>query len=119
MDDDFSDASELSSPPSSPIAPPGFFPSPPPSQEDKRQEGPPASKRRRVATPKVPKERISRELDLTPDSPLSQEEQQSQVDLLVKTLRKHRKVVVIAGAGISTSAGSTCLTSPLQPLSTN
>lgn len=118
MDDDFSDASELSSPPSSPIAPPGFFPSPPPSQEDKRQEGPPASKRRRVATPKVPKERVSRELDLTPDSLLSQQEQQSQVDLLVKTLRKHRKVVVIAGAGISTSAGSTCLTSLLQPFST-
>lgn len=115
MDDDISDISELSSPPASPIAPPGFFPSPPPSQEDQRQEGPPANKRRRVAAPKEPKERVSRQLDLTPDAPFSPEEQQSQIDLLVKTLRKHRKIVVIAGAGISTSAGSTCHTSPLQP----
>jgi NAD-dependent histone deacetylase SIR2 len=31
--------------------------------------------------------------------------QKTQIDLLVKTLRTRRKIVVIAGAGISTSAG--------------
>ncbi|KNG85922.1 SIR2 family histone deacetylase (Hst4), partial [Aspergillus nomiae NRRL 13137] len=36
---------------------------------------------------------------------LSYTEQQAQIDLLTKTLRRHRKIVVIAGAGISTSAG--------------
>ncbi|KAL3488105.1 silent information regulator protein Sir2p [Aspergillus germanicus] len=102
--DDFSDCSSLSSVPSSPIAPEGFsLPSPDetsggPSQDDL----PPARKKRRVA---APKERQTQRLDLAAGAGLSYGEQQSQIDLLVKTLRRHRKIVVIAGAGISTSAG--------------
>lgn len=112
MDDGLSDVSELSSPPSSPIPPPGFYPSPPPSQDaDQRQDDArPPAKRRRVA---LPKERTTQQIDLSGESALSWEDQQPQIDLLVQTLQKHRKVVVIAGAGISTSAGSTCRASPL------
>ena len=125
IDDDLSDVSELSSPPASPVPPEGFlYPSPPPSQDSQDSQdadqpsaarGPraaPASKRRRVA---LPKERTTQKLDLSDDSPLSLEEQAPQIDLLVQTLQKHRKVVVVAGAGISTSAGSTCLTTPHAP----
>ncbi|KAL2817831.1 putative SIR2 family histone deacetylase [Aspergillus granulosus] len=104
MDGFLSDCSSLSSVPSSPIAPEGFsLPSPDetsggPSQDDL----PPARKRRRVATPK---ERQTQRLDLSTSSGLSYGQQQSQIDLLIKTIRRHRKIVVIAGAGISTSAG--------------
>lgn len=112
MDDGFSDVSELSSPPASPTPPPGFYPSPPPSQEADESSGirsqdrddlPPAKKRRRVA---APKERRTQRLDLSSSAGLSYTEQQAQIDLLTKTIRRHRKIVVIAGAGISTSAGS-------------
>ncbi|KAE8394298.1 DHS-like NAD/FAD-binding domain-containing protein [Aspergillus alliaceus] len=111
MDDGFSDVSELSSPPASPTPPPGFYPSPPPSQEadessstrsQDRDDLPPARKKRRVA---APKERQTQHLDLSTSAELSYTEQQAQIDLLTKTIRRHRKVVVIAGAGISTSAG--------------
>ncbi|KAE8372147.1 DHS-like NAD/FAD-binding domain-containing protein [Aspergillus bertholletiae] len=111
MDDGFSDVSELSSPPASPIAPPGFYPSPPPSQDADESSGtrsqdrddlPPARKKRRVA---APKERQTQRLDLSSSAALSYTEQQAQIDLLTKTIRRHRKIVVIAGAGISTSAG--------------
>lgn len=122
IDDDLSDVSELSSPPASPVPPEGFlYPSPPPSQDSQDADQPsaargpraaPASKRRRVA---LPKERTTQKLDLSEDSPLSLEEQAPQIDLLVQTLQKHRKVVVVAGAGISTSAGSTYLTTPHTP----
>lgn len=122
IDDDLSDVSELSSPPASPVPPEGFlYPSPPPSQDSQDADQPsaargpraaPASKRRRVA---LPKERTTQKLDLSEDSPLSLEEQAPQIDLLVQTLQKHRKVVVVAGAGISTSAGSTCLTTSRTP----
>ncbi|GIK02821.1 hypothetical protein Aspvir_006883 [Aspergillus viridinutans] len=109
-DSDLSELSELSSPPASPQSPPSFIPSPPPSQDAdesssaaRGQDGiSPARKKRRVATPK---ERTTKQLDLSGDSGLSFGEQQAQIDLLVKTLRRHRKIVVIAGAGISTSAG--------------
>jgi NAD-dependent histone deacetylase SIR2 len=112
MDDGFSDVSELSSPPASPTPPPGFYPSPPPSQDADESSGtrsqdrddlPPARKKRRVA---APKERRTQHLDLSADYA----EQKAQIDLLTKTIRRHRKIVVIAGAGISTSAGS------MQPL---
>lgn len=113
MDDGLSDVSELSSPPSSPIPPPGFYPSPPPSQDaDQRQDTRAPAKRRRVA---LPKERTTQQIDLSGESALPWEEQQPQVDLLVQTLQKHRKVVVIAGAGISTSAGSTCRALSSEP----
>ncbi|KAL4782996.1 putative SIR2 family histone deacetylase [Aspergillus varians] len=102
----FSDCSDLSSAPSSPIAPEGFFlPSPDDSSAGRSQDDddlPPARKKRRVAGPK---ERRTQLLDLTPHSSLSYGQQESQIDLLVNTIRYHRKIVVIAGAGISTSAG--------------
>ncbi|OJI90746.1 hypothetical protein ASPTUDRAFT_197813 [Aspergillus tubingensis CBS 134.48] len=108
MDDD-SDCSSLSSAPASPLAPPGFYPSPPPSQDAdepsaarSQDELPPARKKRRVA---APKERRTQHLDLSATAGLSYTEQQSQIDYLVKTIQRHRKIVVIAGAGISTSAG--------------
>ncbi|KAA8652068.1 hypothetical protein EYZ11_005556 [Aspergillus tanneri] len=107
MEDDYSDVSELSSPPASPSPPPGFYPSPPPSQDtDESGVGqdhsvPPARKKRRVA---APKERRTQHLHLSSLS-LSHACQQPQIDLLTKTIRRHRKIVVIAGAGISTSAG--------------
>ncbi|KAL2221231.1 DHS-like NAD/FAD-binding domain-containing protein [Thermoascus aurantiacus ATCC 26904] len=100
MEDDSSDMSDLSSPPASPRPPPGFYPSPPPSQdheERSQDDRPPPRKRRRVE----PKPRTTAHLDLSRDYA----EQQPQLDLLVKTLRGHRKIVVVAGAGISTSAG--------------
>lgn len=112
MDDyPVSDVSDLSSLPSSPQLPPSFIPSPPPSQDAgetssaaRGQDGlSPARKKRRVA---APKERTTQHLDLSGAAGLSFGEQQAKVDLLVKTLRRHRKIVVIAGAGISTSAGS-------------
>lgn len=113
LDDDSSDISELSSAPASPSPPPGFdfYPSPPASNETQdscatrgQDDAPPASKRRRVS----PKERKTEHLDLSDSATLSYSEQQAQIDLLQKTIRRHRKIVVIAGAGISTSAGSTC-----------
>lgn len=102
----FSDCSDLSSVPSSPIAPEGFFlPSPDESSAGRQDDDlPPAKKKRRVA---LPKERRTQLLDLNPAAGLSYGDQESQIDLLVNTIRGHRKIVVIAGAGISTSAGST------------
>lgn len=116
---DSSDLSDLSSPPASPQTPPGFYPSPPPShdQEGKLAAGPksraraasgaggqeePARKKRRVG----PMPRSTQHLDLSDVSEQAYARQQAQIDLLVKTLRTRRKIVVIAGAGISTSAGS-------------
>jgi len=71
------------------------------------QEGPPPAKKRRVAE-KKPKS--TEYLDLTKLT-LSVE-QSVQLDRLVKALHGKRKVVVIAGAGISVSAGGIYL--PLQ-----
>ncbi|KAF9889205.1 hypothetical protein FE257_007518 [Aspergillus nanangensis] len=110
VDDGFSDCSALSSPPASPTPPPGFdYPSPPLSQDTDesttargQDELPPARKKRRVA---APKERRTQRLDLSSGAELSRGQQLTQIELLRKTLRRHRKIVVIAGAGISTSAG--------------
>ena len=118
-DSDLTDlSSELSSVRSSPSPPPIFnYPSPQSSQDnsanlsDSQQESrkrsssphdlPPAKKRRRVEAPP----RTTVHLDLR--SPLMQPaiDQAAQLNLLLKTLRKRRKIVVVAGAGISTSAG--------------
>lgn len=107
MSDWDSDSSGLSSPPASP---PPCLPTPPPSQdagesraEHCQDDVAPARKRRRVG----PKERTTQHLDLSQYAPISRSEQQSQIDLLTKTIHQHRKIVVVAGAGISTSAGST------------
>ena len=60
---------------------------------------PPAKKRKSVEA----KPRTTVHLDLK--SPSSAADQSSQLGLLLKVLRKRRKIVVIAGAGISTAAG--------------
>ena len=67
--------------------------------EDEEQQAP--KKRKRPE----PKPRTTEHLDLTGngESPLDQKDQ---LDKLLKVLRKRRKIVVIAGAGISVSAGS-------------
>jgi NAD-dependent histone deacetylase SIR2 len=58
----------------------------------------PPTKRRKVE----PKPRTTKHLDLTPGS----HRDHPALDLLVKTLQKKKKIVVVAGAGISVSAGS-------------
>ena len=119
-DSDLTDlSSELSSVRSSPSPPPTFgYPSPQSSQENnanlsdgqqasrKRSRSPhdlpPAKKRR--STEAAPRTTV--QLDLRSSPPQSAIDQTAQIDLLLKTLRKKRKIVVVAGAGISTSAGS-------------
>ncbi|KAJ5091847.1 hypothetical protein NUU61_006717 [Penicillium alfredii] len=81
-----SDDSDLSSVPPSPRS------SPAPGRLPTRQ------KRRRNP---LPKERTTQYLNLS----LSSAAQQSQINLLVETVRRQKDIVVIAGAGISTSAG--------------
>jgi NAD-dependent histone deacetylase SIR2 len=110
--DDFSDlssplssppSSPLSSPPSSPILPPGWQSSaltPPPSQHA-GDDMPPPRKRRKIE----PKIRTTQHLDLTSDTAQSEYDRVEALDTLLKALRNRRKIVVIAGAGISVSAG--------------
>lgn len=64
------------------------------------KDGPPPAKRRRVG----PKERTTRSLDLRHEQ--VKPEEQSQLDDMLRALHKRQKIVVIAGAGISVSAGS-------------
>ncbi|KAL6717956.1 hypothetical protein ACLMJK_004041 [Lecanora helva] len=112
-------SSELSSVRSSPSPPPSFsYPSPQSSQDisaslsDSQQEFrkrsltihddlPPPKKRRRVEA----QPRTTAYLDLRSPPAQPVVDQTAQLDLLLKTLRKKRKIVVVAGAGISTSAG--------------
>jgi len=69
--------------------------SPPPSNDDEERP----RKKRKTADPK---ERSTQRLDLRRDLT---DEDKPQLDRLLKTLHKKRKIVVIAGAGISVSAG--------------
>lgn len=116
MDDDsISDlSSDLSSLPS--LSPPPMdYPSPVSSQDydsnvaasqqsqSRECDGPPPAKKRRTVEPKP---RTTQHLDLCPFSHYPAIGQKAQLDLLMKVLRKRRKIVVIAGAGISVSAGS-------------
>ncbi|KAI9763954.1 MAG: hypothetical protein M1840_008988 [Geoglossum simile] len=115
-------SSPLSSAPSLSPAPPDFYPSPSSSLQEllctssqeslslpalvaPPNECPPA-KKRKIAEPKP---RTTAYLDLRPvngGAPGEVEDRQKpQLDLLLKVLRKKRKIVVIAGAGISVSAG--------------
>jgi NAD+-dependent protein deacetylase SIR2 len=112
-------SSELSSVGSLSPPPPDFdsYPSPPGSQDtdgyltpsnrseihlpNVADDGPPARKRRKIE----PKPRTTQHVDLNPGS-MPFQNQREPLDLLIKTLRKRRKIVVIAGAGISVSAGS-------------
>lgn len=66
-------------------------------------DGPPPPKKRRIAEPKP---RTTEYLDLTNASREYAATQKKQLDMLLKVLRKRRKIVVVAGAGISVSAGS-------------
>jgi NAD-dependent histone deacetylase SIR2 len=73
------------------------MPSPPPSND----EDPRPAKRRKL-TSTDPKERTTEYLDLTQDIT---DEDKPQLQRLLNVLHKKRKIVVIAGAGISVSAG--------------
>ncbi|KZF26414.1 DHS-like NAD/FAD-binding domain-containing protein [Xylona heveae TC161] len=113
-------SSPLSSPRSlSPSPPPYYYPSPTSSQASPgssptaeplldslpvriERDGPPPTKKRRTAEKK---ERRTQFLDLHQMSDVYASDQKEQLDLLLKTLHKKRKIVVIAGAGISVSAG--------------
>lgn len=95
-------SSPLSSPPNSPLLPEGWRSlTPPLSQENVGDDMPPARKRRKVE----PKVRTTQHLDLNSDNAQSEYDRRVALDLLLKTLRKRRKIVVVAGAGISVSAG--------------
>lgn len=73
------------------------------------REGPPPAKRRKIAGPKEYKTEY---LDLRAlnesDDEAHHRVQDSKLKKLMETLRSKRKIVVIAGAGISVSSGSTC-----------
>lgn len=68
----------------------------------------PPIKKRKKATVSVLSDKQPQLLDLHwPLSDLSHlQSQKSQVDALLKLLRKKKKIVVVAGAGISVGAGS-------------
>ncbi|PSN72873.1 DHS-like NAD/FAD-binding domain-containing protein [Corynespora cassiicola Philippines] len=117
-DSDLSDLSELSK---SPTPPPGFtfaserpYPSPSASQQSSAKTSPapdnmatppssndddPRPRKKRKAEPK---ERTTERLDLTRD--LSDEDKVI-MERLINAVHKKRKIVIIAGAGISTSSG--------------
>ncbi|KAI9804372.1 MAG: hypothetical protein M1833_007179 [Piccolia ochrophora] len=101
--------------------PPDWYPSPSSSQEPSDpgvlpceqdrspEDGPPPAKKRKIPERKP---RTTQYLDLS--APLLEQngclqspplDQRVQLDQLLKVLRKRRKIVVIAGAGISVSAG--------------
>jgi NAD-dependent histone deacetylase SIR2 len=105
MDFDLSDISDLSSVPSSP--PPSERYLTPSSQEGddsaSRGQDPRPAKKRRRKNP-LPRERTTQYLNLS--QPNAYEDQYDQMNLLLKTLRHQKDIVAIAGAGISTSAGS-------------
>ncbi|KAG5792327.1 hypothetical protein H9Q69_008609 [Fusarium xylarioides] len=69
---------------------------------DDSTSGPPPAKKRRISPPK---ERTTEYLDLMkPEDELTAEDR-GQLKRLIDTLRKKKKIVVVAGAGISVSAG--------------
>lgn len=72
--------------------------------DDDSASGRPA-KRRRTATPKQPKERTTEYLNLAKSQDEMTPDDTLQMDRLLSALRKKKKIVVIAGAGISVSAG--------------
>ena len=122
-------SSPLSSPASSPSPPPEImplshsarprpnlsYPSPPASQQTSQsgspapdgmdsaaatdKEGPPPAKRRRISKERSTEYLDMRSGDIDPD-------QRPELDRVLNVLHKRQKIVVIAGAGISVSAGS-------------
>ena len=79
------------------------------------REGPPPAKRRKVA---IPKELKTEYLDLRALNESVDEAhhrvQDPKLKKLMETLRSKRKIVVIAGAGISVSSGSTYSLLPMR-----
>jgi hypothetical protein len=73
-----------------------------PTPESSQVENPRPTKRRRIS--EEPKYDPDQELDLR--SEFIPDAQRDQLDRLMKCLRNRRKIVVVAGAGISVSAGS-------------
>ena len=121
-------SSDLSSIGSRSPTPPPFlsYPSPQPSQNcepegssDQQQttsrkrsrnaSDDPERKKRKVEGAKP---RMTERLDLHGPRDADAPDQSAQLDRLLQMLRKRRKIVVIAGAGISTSAGSEHLRPP-------
>ncbi|EXJ58692.1 hypothetical protein A1O7_06121 [Cladophialophora yegresii CBS 114405] len=94
-------SSPLSSPPSSPTLPPGFQVVTPPPSQHAGDEMPRPRKRRKLE----PKIRTTQYLDLTSDTAQSEYDRREALDTLLKAVRNRRKIVVVAGAGISVSAG--------------
>ena len=104
-DSDSASDSDLSSFKS--ISPPPTFslqrPLSPPTSHDADEDmlSAPPRKRRKVE----PRARTTQHLDLTSDDAQSEYDRQRSLELLLKAIHKRRKIVVIAGAGISVSAG--------------
>ncbi|KAI7279202.1 DHS-like NAD/FAD-binding domain-containing protein [Hortaea werneckii] len=73
----------------------------PDGMESSEKDGPPPAKRRRIS--REPRERTTEYLDLR--SGEVDPEQQEELDRLMSILHRRQKVVVIAGAGMSVSAG--------------
>ena len=120
MDSD--ESTELSSISSEAPSPPPQFPPSPESSQDLAAGSDQGDKKRKrdgdneTAAPKKrkrpePKPRTTERLNLTGDVLQLAIDQKSQLEKLLKVLRKRRKIVVIAGAGISVSAGSTLFAS--------
>lgn len=95
------------------------YPSPVSSQDhsSRNSSNPPNPKKRALDDDEVPiakkrrkpeqKPRTTEFLDLSISSKHPLTDQKAQLDTLLKVLRKRRKIVVVAGAGISVSAGGT------------
>ena len=109
-----SELSRSPSPPPADIMARAPYPSPPASQQTSQsgspapdggmssdKDGPPPAKRRRISEKT---ERSTEHLDLRGST--VHPDQQHQLDRLVNVLHRRQKIVVIAGAGISVSAGS-------------
>lgn len=75
------------------------------SQSDDGSTSDRPSKRRKTATPKEPKERTTKYLNLSKSQDDFTPEDTCQMDRLMSALHKKKKIVVVAGAGISVSAG--------------
>ncbi|KAM3418433.1 hypothetical protein BST61_g4421 [Cercospora zeina] len=108
-----SELSRSPSPPPADIMARAPYPSPPASQQPSQsgspapdggmssdKDGPPPAKRRRISEKT---ERTTEYLDLRGST--VHPDQQHQLDRLVNVLHRRQKIVVIAGAGISVSAG--------------
>ncbi|RMD44390.1 hypothetical protein DV735_g627, partial [Chaetothyriales sp. CBS 134920] len=95
--------------PSSPLSsirsispPPGFGALTPPPCQNGGDDLMHRARKRRKGEPRI---RTTRYLDLTSATSQSDYDRTESLDLMLKALRNRRKIVVVAGAGISVSAG--------------